>query len=194
MKRRMKKVLALMMVLSMGMSMTTFAAAEEEVLGTLEDPITLPKSSAQHPVTINVDSQDVADVYSVTINWDDLTFEYDFGTDDSWDPTTHTYQGADDAGWKDNKTNAAIKVTNHSNAPVAITGNFQNPEPDDAATSEENGVTATLGNREFDLLKGEINGYDSADNNTMTVGVSGTPTTFDGYTLDNIVVEVSAGN
>ena len=140
-------------------------------------------------VDVIVNTDDVLTVYSVDIEWDSLEFTYSFG-DGSWNPADHTIAGGS-AGW--DKESANVKVTNHSNAGVNINALFSGSQ----TSAAKNGVTSTLGNNSFSLDAGVLNQPDSADNETMTVGVSGAPTgasAVDGttFTVDTITLTVSA--
>lgn len=177
----MKKFISMILASALAISClctSAFAAGDK-------DTVTTVSSSVEKVVTITVNSQPAGTVYSVDIEWDDLNFTYN-KVGGTWDPETHTY-GSTSIGW--DKTSANIKVTNHSNAGVLITSNFK--ESNDLLLSK-GGVDGSLNNHSFALDAGEVNGYDTADNDTITVGISGVPETDSGFELGTVVVTVSA--
>ncbi len=113
-----------------------------------------------------------------------MEFTYSLG-EGTWNPTDHTVTGGA-ASW--NKTTANINVTNHSNADVSIATAFA----ENATTATRNDVTATLSNNTFDLSAGKLNQPGSADNDTATVTISGTPSTEDTFTVGTVTVTMTA--
>ena len=173
----MKKAIAAFMFIAIAgcMSMSAFAA---DITSTDDG-----SNSSTETVDVIVDGTEGIDtVYSVTVDWESLDFTYTYDESAAWDPSNHTYT-EDSAGiW--NKASANVKVTNHSNAAVGVTANID--------TSTKNGVTAALSNATFDLITGEGLTYETADNDTVTVSVTGVPTVADNFTVGTVKVAISA--
>ena len=102
----MKKILAVVLLLSCVLTMGFAALAED-----------LGEHSKDVTGTYAVNQNDEAAVYSLDISWPDLDFSYTDGYK-KWNPETHKYDSVDGT-WED-KT-AEITVTNHSNAAIEVT-------------------------------------------------------------------------
>ena len=127
-------------------------------------------------------------VYYVVMDWENLTFTYNFGeTRSVWKPETHSYvsSGGGAAGWVNDSAN--ITLTNHSNANLNVSLAFEGGGTSKAA----NNVTATIANHSFTLDTGEGKTFATADKDTATVGVSGTPNVRSGFDIGKIVVAIS---
>lgn len=175
----MKKVIASLLAVAMvgGMSAPVFADGEKS------ETITSLPGASTNDVDVIIDGVENLDtVYSVVVEWESLDFTYTYNTGASWDPATHTYTGTTVGNW--DKESANVKVTNHSNADVSVAGSMN--------TNTKNGVTAALDNKTFDLVTGEGLTPETADNDTMTVSVSGTPTVDTGFTVGTVTVALSA--
>lgn len=110
MKKVFSLILALTLVLSMGT--TAFAAENEDQTGVG----TGSYDASVYGVYVPADPAET--VYSVDIAWSGLNFTYNEEVKD-WNPTTHKYDTKTEAGWA--KSNAKIKVTNHSNTAITAT-------------------------------------------------------------------------
>ena len=108
----MKKILALVLALTMILSMSAFAFA---------DTIDTATGTASGHVTVEVTGYDTI-VYAVTIQWTDMAFEYEFT---GWDTKDHYYTGF----WKD--TSATVTVTNDSNIAIVATATVEDANDND---------------------------------------------------------------
>ena len=95
----MKKILALVLALTMILSMSAFAFAETT--------LTNPGSDSGH-ITVTVTGS-TGDTYAVVIKWENMSFEY---TDAKWDADKLAYDGK----WE--TTPATVTVTNNSNVAI----------------------------------------------------------------------------
>ena len=179
----MKKLLALLLVavLAASMSISGFAASVT----------TSGNTTGDVNVKINSDELDPDDndpdnpknpVYYVVIEWDSLDFTYTLSSLE-WDPVTHNYPGI----W--NKSTAEVKVTNHSNAAVAVSATFASTGATEVTT---NSVTATLTDNSFDLETAVGTDANEAPSDTAIVTVNGHPSTTVDYKVDTINVAISA--
>lgn len=107
----MKKLIALVLTLTLALSATAFAA-------TLNDT---GSDSAEVKATYTA-GQKADTVYSVDISWESLSFTYHGQTDGTWDATEHKYTGTIEAGW--NEGTGTITVTNHSNTAITVTPSY----------------------------------------------------------------------
>lgn len=121
----MKKFASLILALAMTFSLCISAGAVS--------PIEALGNGDGKPVTLTVRSTaEGAVVYYVAVTWKSLDFTYETqNTKGVWDPDTHSYSGGSSAGWKTTNEydvvegdtitrHNAVTVTNHSNAPVAV--------------------------------------------------------------------------
>lgn len=134
MKKVISMILALVLVLSMGI--TAFAAE-------------VPEGESQS-IKATYSVADSKAVYKVDIAWGGMVFNYASGMENVWNPETLKFETAQkgEPSWTPAEEGGdTVTVTNHSNAPVGI---------DMAYTKAENGVDGTLENGSFTL--------DSADN------------------------------
>ncbi len=166
----MKKILSIALVIAMmlALSVPAMAAATE-----LEDEVNASiEGKTTDNVTVKVESstpgEDPTAIYSVEVVWESLEFVYSgvWNADDGW------YEANDEAGangWQD--AEALITVTNKSNAPVDVDAHFGNAIG--TVSAEMNGVTATLGNYDFQLGSASTEG--ATLTNQITVTVTGNP-------------------
>ena len=175
----MKKVLAIILALTLVMSMsaTVFAADESDTVG--QNGSKEIEVSAKYASSTNTPN-----VYSVDIEWSSMTFTYTQKDTKTWNAADHSYETASEGEW--DKTTATITVTNHSNVSVDV---------DVTYTAVENtGVSGTLTNASAVLDAGEEGKYDNAASVTTTLTISGTPNstvTSDGVKVGTIKVTIS---
>lgn len=150
----MKKFFAAAVALALACALSTAAFAETMETGTKQIDVI-----AKHN-----DGTTTATVYSVDVTWDDMTFIHNESGSKTWNPDTHTHTDNTTAGW--NKTSAAIKVTNHSNAAVKATASYS------PATGYES-AGMSFGTNGNTIATAVGTGYDSAPNTTITVTPSG---------------------
>ena len=101
----MKKIISLTLALALVLSLGICASASE--LG------------GSHDVTAKYEkSENEEAIYNVNIAWGELSFTYSEHTEKTWNPDTHTYDEDVTGDW--DKTEAAVTVTNHSNAAVDV--------------------------------------------------------------------------
>lgn len=116
----MKKTLALLLTLSMVLSLAIVPAAAASTTNN----ITTIGGTATHDVTATYrtsssGSTGGSTVYSVDITWGDMAFTYTAGSAGTWDPNTHSLTGGTGGAWApDTSDGNKITVTNHSNAGV----------------------------------------------------------------------------
>ena len=113
MKKFLTLALALAMVLTF--SVSVFAASEnvggESGLETLNQPSDIN-------VTVGITTGTATTIYRVDIEWSNVDFVYHAAYSNNWNPTTHIYETEVADSW--NHESATVTVTNHSNAPVAV--------------------------------------------------------------------------
>lgn len=194
----MKKLFSLILVLTLVLSLATVASAEETDVITNQNGVNDVTdfdenngASVTGTVTIDVISAQPDPLYYVVVNWDDLTFSYNFGTDAPvWNPSDHTYSSATATGWVN--TTANIKVTNHSNAGIAVNASF-----DGNSEKVTNDVRVYLTNNQFTLGTADTDEYrgvtDKGPNATIVVHVDNTtkPNTNADFELGTITVKIS---
>ncbi len=173
--RKLLTIIALVLVVAMCAS---FAAAAETISGlsSVSKDVTLTYSAvAEDKDTI---------VYSADVTWTDVAFAYNAGTT-QWNPEAHDYTASGaSAKWTDSK--GSVKVTNHSNADVAVTVSF-------AKASTANGTASvSVSNGSFTLASGVDVAYASAASNTATLTASGKPTS--NAKIGTVTVKIAAAN
>lgn len=163
-----KKIAALFtaVALSMGLSVTTFAA----------NPITSPGGSDSKAVTGSYQAGSSANTtYKVDITWGSMEFVYTAAGEGQWNPDTHTYSGGQDAGWS--SESSGITVKNHSNKALVATLEFS-PE-----TGYE-GVSGSFTNNNLSLASAadgaSFETPDNAPTETANLSLSGDPGSFEG--------------
>lgn len=189
----MKKIFAMILALTMIMSLNLTAFAEEVTIENATQNNTSDKN-----VTVTVQEQAAAGTtYHVVVEWGSMNFTYSKGTQGDWDPENHQYGAATGAGWKqgenvaDNVT-STIKVTNHSNAAVVVSAV--------ATPVADTGVNVALAKTDAEdsetLATGVGLTYANADFVSYTLTVSGTPSdTFNsGSSVATITVTITASN
>lgn len=118
-------------------------------------------------------------VYSVDVEWKDVAFAYNAGST-QWNPQYHNYTASVNKDWTD--AEASVKVTNHSNAAVAVAVAFN-------AAEENSPVSVTVANNSFTLESAVGKTVAAAPNATAILTASGTPTA--GGKVGTITVTVS---
>ena len=149
-----KSILSIALCLVLLLSMSTTAFAADTVNGDTQATV---KGSYSGPTEAET-------VYRVDITWGSLAFTYEVPAQ-VWDPDTHQYKdGEGEARWvcttdEDETTVDAneVRVTNYSNADVAVT-----------VTTDmgETGITATVTGEAFTL--GSADATITAENTTGT--------------------------
>lgn len=141
----------------------------------------------QDPIDVKAKYNDAATtptVYSVDLTWDDMTFTYNASGTRTWDPDTHTYTDSTTSGWS--KTTADVTATNHSNAQVTVSFQYEG--------KGDTGVTGSMSKDSFTLAAGVENKPDEAASDTSTLTISGTPNssvTAEGVTVGTITVTIN---
>lgn len=148
----MKKIITIALSLALLLSLSTTAFASE--LGGSQDVTAKYEQSTSEET-----------IYNVDLNWGDLTFTYSESTEKVWKPDTHTYETTTTGGW--DKTESAVKVTNHSNAPVTVSMTL--------TPVTGTGVDVALTGGNATLAAGEVGNVDGAASVTGTVKISGKP-------------------
>lgn len=171
----MKKFLALLMALTVVLSMSTtaFAASTPSEEDESIDVTAKYSNTATTP-----------DVYSLDIRWDDMTFTYSESGSKVWDPATHTYTDETTASW--DKTTAKITVTNHSNVDVEVTFGY--------AAEAATGITGTLDKTSETLAAGVENDVANAASVTATLTIAGKPSstvTETGVKIGTVTVSIA---
>lgn len=187
----MKKLISVLVALSLvvGVAFTAMAdsGSKEFDTGKETDPDTIPFTCNTISVTVNVDDGTAKTRYNVKVEWKDLSFTYDrSGT--SWNPSDHTYTGTA-VGWSnDGKIAEAIKVSNHSNAPVSVS--YTAPAAKDGVT-----VALKLEQADANLLAADSEGiygdYSKADYVTYEVSVSGVPANDTTFTISPVTIVIA---
>ena len=176
----MKKFLSLALVLVLVLSMAVTASATTNTFDNRpgktpgQNPDVAPDSwKDSQDVKITV-SATVEPVYYVTVDWVDMTFTYTIG-DREWAPESHKYNN-NSAGWDKTEIANAVKVTNHSNAAVAI-GFSAEPILDTgvAVTATAAGNTTLGAADKIDGNKDTTIGACKCEHVEATVGISGNP-------------------
>lgn len=168
MKKLVATALALTLCLSMGTTAMAAGLGDEHI-----DVKAKYNNTASTPT-----------VYSVDLEWDDMTFTYNKSGTKTWNPTTHTYTDSTTSGW--DKTSATIEATNHSNASVTISFQYQ--------AVGDTGVTGSMSKNSFTLEAGVVNKPDEAAKNSSVLNISGTPNgtvTAESITVGTITVTIA---
>ena len=183
----MKKLISLILALVMVMGLATTAFADE-----VKSPQTL--TDENNSVDIPVKGEYIQqlksdDIISVDVEWKAMNFTYAATQQGTWDPSSHSYKDPVTSGAWVNDTTSDIKVTNHSNVNVTanfsfkadittVTGSFAEATASPAFgfdDEEENKVTKPENKSlSVDLKAGEVDGYKTADNKTVTFTIGGT--------------------
>lgn len=122
-------------------------------------------------------------VYSVDVQWTDVTFAYT-AVSNQWNPAEHDYTTSVNKGWTDKA--GSVKVTNHSNAAVAVAVAFN-----EAQNSQ---VNVAVANGSFTLVSAVNSAYDEAPNATAALTASGTPTASGDVGTITVTVSAVASN
>ncbi len=174
----MRKLLTIVALVLTVAICASFAAAADTISG-------LSSASKDVSLTYTAVTEDKDTiVYSADVTWSDVKFTYEAGTT-KWNPEKHDYSASgSSAKWSDNK--GSVKVTNHSNAAIAVTVSF-------AKASTANGsANIAVTNGSFTLASGVGVTYANAANNTATLTASGAPTS--NATIGTVTVAIAASN
>lgn len=168
----MKRIVLLLLVLAM-LSAVSLPAFAGSGLGSESGDINVNINGTEHTGII----------YYVVVDWGNLDFTYNYLETNIWDPEKHIYESSLVGSW--DRTEATVKVTNHSNADVQIDfGIITNDE-------YESNVQISLTNPSFVLETGEGRTFDEADNNTTKLQISGQPYLEEDYKLGQVTVNIS---
>lgn len=176
----MRKLLSIVLCLVMVFCFAVPAMAATAVELHAVDGVAVGEANKSANTTVTVAIDTINPKYRVTVTWaDDMSFEYDFGT---WNTKDLVYNAPD---WKDDASKT-VKVTNYSNAKVAITSTLSNNNAD-------TGVTLALTGGDFELASADTPSGGVAQSRDFTVGVTGAPknTSVETYT-ETLTVTVSA--
>ena len=159
MKKVISMILALVLVLSMGI--TAFAAE-------------LPEGESQS-IKATYSVAESAAVYKVDIAWGGMAFHYNPGVENVWDPENLIFVKTEtgEASWTPAEENGdTVTVTNHSNAVVGIKIAY--------TPAEENGVSGTVENGSFLLSTAVGTGKNAApcDYAKLTLSTENIPESF----------------
>lgn len=124
-------------------------------------------------------------IYSVDVQFGAMSFTYTGASEGTWNPATHNYDDIDEATWGDNTT-AAIKVTNHSNAAVAVSVTYAK------AAGYEGSVTAEISGGTFDLDSAVGTTFANAPSKTATLTIGGTATNEAATHVGTVTVSIAA--
>lgn len=125
----MKKLIALVLALTLVLSATAFAATLDNDTKTTTKDVTAKYVAGKKAET----------VYSVGITWEDLSFTYHGLTEGTWDADTHKYTGTITEGWDESK--GTITVTNHSNTAITVTPSYKASDDYEAVSMKFDGLT-----------------------------------------------------
>lgn len=181
----MKKLISLILALVMVMGLATTAFAEEAGSKTLNKD-----NSYTHDIQVNgeyIQQLKSDEIISVDVEWGAMNFTYAATQQGTWQPDSHTYSNATEkAAWVGDTT-SDIKVTNHSNVDVTanfsfkadistVTGSFAEATAS-AALIEDDDEPEKNDKKDqslsVDLKAGEVDGYATADNKTVTFTIGG---------------------
>lgn len=170
----MKKILALILTLTLGMSLNITAFAD--TVGTGDRNIAVEGKYQNTTTTLPV--------YSVDITWGAMQFIYTESGSKTWNPATHTYTDSITSGWTANGN--TVTVTNHSNTAVTASFDFAVLADYRTVTGSFNIVSRTLG-------AGVEGAYAKADYVTATLTLDGTlANTVTDYTkIGTVTVKIS---
>lgn len=209
----MKKLLSILLVLTLVLASSTVAFAAPEVIGspsvspdhefTGTAPVTVDKD-----VSITLDPYDASTtVYKVDIEWGNLNFVYNGGSQGTWNPEDeaqggHSYTSKVDAGWSHEA--ADITITNHSNAVVYLKavfdvtdtetykGTIVNDSNDKAVAY--NGITLQIAGSDVALANDALDSGDECPNTKYTVQIAdpSIAPTEDFFTMAKVCLTISA--
>ena len=150
----MKKILALILALSLVMSLNISAFAATVGIGDQNIDV---EGKYQ-------DNTAVPTVYSVDITWGAMQFTYTESGAMNWNPANHTYSDNTSTGWIANGN--TVTVTNHSNAAVTTSFAF-------SALADYSTVTGSFDLTSEILEAGVEGAYADADKVTTTLTLVG---------------------
>ena len=179
----MKKIISLILALTLILSMSITAFATETNSGKLE-----ANNASQ---TINVTGTfnaggAAATKVSVNITWDEMSFTYTGASQGEWNPNDHAYTGSTAGGWS--TETATIVVVNHSNTGVTATLSFTSAVEGVIGAFTENSMTENDNVLELQTAFGTD--YNSAPSATAEFGISGAAIT-ESKTLGTITVAIA---
>lgn len=171
-----------------------FLSTAEDGTKTVKAEADLPTSTGDVKIVIDADSAAPTDategVYRVTVEWESLEFTYSGGT---WDTTNLNYSGGTWSPTEDDIP--SVVVTNYSNWGVNYSAAFIEAEGVTVSgdTATKYGVTATMSGDVTKALSACPVGAeeDEIPSGTFKVGVAGTPTVDENFTLDTIKVTLT---
>lgn len=143
---KMKKILALVMSLTMTAAMGMTAFAENANIGTGNQSIDVEAKYSGGTETPTV--------YSVDVSWGAMEFTYAVGGTSDWNPETHEYVDNTTAQWTANGNK--VSVTNHSNAGVTASFAFD-------ALETYSGISGTFDNASVELPSAEGKAVNAAE-------------------------------
>lgn len=182
----MKKFFATTLAVTMAAATlgTTAFAADATSPTTLTDE----SKSVSIPVTGQyIDQKESDEIISMDVKWGSMEFTYAATQQGTWNPDSHSYDNAStDAAWV-GKTSSDITVTNHSNVDVTASFAFEKAEGYSDVTGTFSQDSSDVSS--VDLEAGVENGYDDADNETVTFKIGGSmaDTTKDASTQIGII-------
>lgn len=167
MKKRNKKILSLLLVVTTVMSMSFPTLAESAGEENVEDHSGSEanvSSSAEIGVYGNyLDNHEAGKMLSVDVAWTSMRFQYAKTQQGTWNPENHTYTGAKEFGeWLN--SNADITITNHSNTAVIAKLDFE---------KEVDSVTGTLSKSTLELATAEGTAVAEAPKEEVTFTIGG---------------------
>jgi len=175
----MKKVLALTITMAILFTMTAMAKTLEG-LGTSES-IDVKASY--------VEGAESAPVYSVDITWGSMEFTYTAADKGEWLPDEHKYANENNEGKWSCETGAnEITVTNHSNAPINISVDYNSNE------EYQEIIQGSFENDKSTFLLNSAVGtsYSSAPCDSILLNVDGTlPQNIKNVTIGHVTISIS---
>ena len=111
----MKKVIAMLLVLTLMISLSLNAFAATANIGQAN-------GTSSQVVKGTYKTQATKTVYSVDIVWSDMSFTYTEQYEGEWNAVTHKYENATEGGWTGTGT---ITITNHSNTAITADASYK---------------------------------------------------------------------
>lgn len=162
----MKKIIALVLVLTMAFSMALTVSAAETPDFVGESLENVPTNSVD--VVITIDGVHVVHKYAFDIEYGSMEFIY--GESLEWDPTEYKYVSSGNAGdWSAATAHAnEITVINHSDLPIYCSADAQ-------VTDTTNGNFTLAVSNGAEIAACDINTVRGSLSHTMTVTLEGAP-------------------
>lgn len=173
-----KKILALLLVLTMVVALPITAFAE----GNATNGTNSGEGSGSFDINATISGKDnpteAAVKISVDITWEEMKFTYTEGSVGVWDAANHEYTGGTDGTWSTNKP--AISVKNHSNSVIqaqlsfssdlGVSGRFYTESKDASGATVYNEIT---GASEIYLETAEGSSVAKAPEGKLHFGIDG---------------------